>query len=152
MTKIYLGSDHGGFLLKQGLYAFLSGKGYSIEDCGVFNEASAHYPDIAISVCKKVLKEAGSIGVLICGTGIGMSITANKIPGIRAALCHEPVSAKMSRAHNNANVLCLGGRMIGYLMAYSIVEFFLNTPFDEGRHSHRLSLIQELEKESKHES
>jgi ribose 5-phosphate isomerase B len=81
-----------------------------------------------------------------------MSITANKIPGIRAALCSEPVSAKMSRAHNNANVLCLGGRMIGYLMACSIVEFFLYTPFDEGRHSHRLSLIQELEKESKHES
>ena len=152
MTKIYLGSDHGGFLLKQGLYAFLSEKGYPTEDCGVFNEASAHYPDIAISVCKKVLKEAGSIGILICGTGIGMSITANKIPGIRAALCNEPVSAKMSRAHNNANVLCLGGRMIGCLMASSIVDIFLKTLFDEGRHSHRLSLIQELEKESKYES
>lgn len=152
MTKIFLGSDHGGFLLKQDLYAFLTEKGYPVEDCGVYNETSVHYPDIAIPVCKKVLKETGSIGILICGTGIGMSITANKIPGIRAALCHEPLSAKMSRAHNDANVLCLGGRMIGYLMAHSIVEFFLYTPFDEGRHSHRLSLIQELEKESTHES
>jgi len=152
MTKIFLGSDHGGFLLKRDLYAFLTEKGFLVEDCGIYSEESAHYPEIAITVCKKVLNEPGSIGILSCGTGIGMSIAANKIPGIRAALCHEPVSAKLSRAHNNANILCLGGRLIGHLMARNIVDFFLHTSFDEGRHAHRLSLIQNLEKEREHES
>lgn len=145
-TKIYLGSDHGGFLLKKDLYAFLTEKGYTVEDSGVFNEESSDYPDYAKSVCQKVLQNGDSIGILVCGTGIGMSIAANKIDGIRAALCHEPLSAKLTRAHNNANVLCLGGRLIGHLMAHSIVEVFLHTSFDGGRHAHRLSLIQELEK------
>ncbi len=146
MTKIYLGSDHGGFLLKKDLYAFLTEKGYPVEDCGVFTEESSNYPDYAKSVCFQVLKDEGSIGILICGTGIGMSITANKIPGIRAALCHEPLTAKMAKAHNDANILCLGGRIIGYLMAHSIVEVFLHTTFDGGRHAFRLSIIRDLEK------
>ena len=145
-TKIYLGSDHGGFLLKRDLYAFLTEKGYTVEDCGVYTEESSDYPDYAKTVCQQVLQEENSIGILVCGTGIGMSIAANKIDGIRAALCQEPLSAKLARAHNNANILCLGGRLIGYLMAHSIVEGFLHTAFDGGRHAHRLSLIQTLEK------
>lgn len=146
MTKIYLGSDHGGFSLKKDLYAFLKEKGYNIEDCGVFTDESSNYPDYAKAVCTHVLNDKESIGILICGTGIGMSISANKIPGIRAALCQEPLSAKLARAHNDANVLCLGGRIIGYLMAHSIVEVFLHTSFDGGRHAIRLSLIHDLEK------
>ena len=139
--KIILGCDHAGFGLKQKLCVLLKQKGFDVIDIGCDSTASCDYPVFAKKLCKEVLKEDG-LGILICGSGIGMSITANKIKGIRAALCFNEYMAKMSRRHNNANVLCLGARVIGEDLAVSIVEVFLREEFEGGRHQRRIDLIE----------
>jgi ribose 5-phosphate isomerase B len=143
--KVFIASDHGGIELKEGIYAFLKNENISVEDLGPQGTDSVDYPDYAVLVCKRVLAEPNSFGILLCGTGIGMSISANKIKGIRAALCGEPVSAILSREHNQANVLCMGARMIGSVMAQEIVKAFLNAQFEGGRHIPRVQKIQKIE-------
>ncbi len=140
---IYIGSDHAGFALKQLLVEHLLGQGYTVHDLGVHSEASADYPDTAHLVAERVAHQPGSFGILVCGTGIGMCITANKHRGIRAAHASEPVSARLAREHNDANVLCLGSRIVGSELAKAIVETFLGTPFSQDeRHLRRIHKIE----------
>jgi ribose 5-phosphate isomerase B len=145
MRTLFLGSDHGGFGLKQELVPILTAAGYAVEDCGVSDPASVDYPDIAKIVCENVLDRPDSLGILLCGTGIGMSIAANKIDGIRAALCSETYSARMARIHNDANVLCLGARVIGVELAREVAMGFLSVTFEGGRHARRVEKITLLE-------
>ncbi|GAB6888019.1 ribose 5-phosphate isomerase B [Desulfothermus okinawensis JCM 13304] len=141
--KIVMGSDHAGYPLKENLKIFLQGKGYEVIDVGCDKENSCDYPEFAFKLCKKVVEDS-ILGILICGTGIGMSISANRVKGIRAALCFNEYMAKMSRRHNNANVLCLGARVIGEDLALSIVEAFLQEEFEGGRHLRRINQIDSL--------
>ena len=142
---IYIGCDHGGFALKQEIFKYIKEDlALEIEDLGCHDTSSVDYPDYAEKVCKKVVSENAQ-GILICGTGIGISIAANKINGIRCALCSEPFSAEMTRKHNNANVLAMGGRTTGPELAKSIVKAFLSTDFEGGRHQKRLDKIAALE-------
>eukprot|EP00397_Hematodinium_sp_SG-2012_P066514 GEMP01099976.1.p1 GENE.GEMP01099976.1~~GEMP01099976.1.p1 ORF type:complete len:160 (+),score=32.06 GEMP01099976.1:42-482(+) len=142
--SVILGCDHGGFTLKEILKAHLTEKNIQVEDVGTFSADRVDYPDIAATLCAKV-KEHGTKGILLCGTGIGISIAANKINGIRCALCHDQYTAKMCRNHNDANVLSLGGRTTGDEVAKDIVDTFLNTPFEGGRHADRVGKIMNLE-------
>lgn len=143
--KIIIGSDHGGFDLKQEIITFLQNDmKYEVQDMGCYDKNSVDYPDIAEAVCNEV-KKTGLYGILICGTGIGISISANKINGIRCALCSDEYSAKMTRHHNDANVLALGGRTVGPELAKSIVQTFLTNDFDGGRHEKRVNKIKMLE-------
>jgi ribose 5-phosphate isomerase B len=146
--KVVLGSDHGGYELKQELACFLKENGHLVVDVGTYSTMSTDYPDIALLLCSQILTEQDSMGILICGSGIGMSISANKIHGIRAALCSEPLSAKLSREHNNANVLCLGARMIGSSMAKEIVLQFLEANFSGDRHLKRIQKITMIEEKN----
>lgn len=145
MTKLFLASDHGGFALKEDLLSFLREAGYPFEDLGVEEARSVDYPVYAKELAMKVKSEEGSLGILICGTGLGMSMSANKVPGIRAAACSDVYSAGMARRHNDANVLCLGGRVLGDELAKAIVQAFLSTEFEGGRHERRVGLIRLLE-------
>jgi len=140
-VKIVIGSDHGGFELKEQVRALLEDEGYEVVDDGCYSTDSVDYPIIADKVCATVQKEADMLGILICGTGIGMSLAANRHRGIRAALCHEAYTAKMSREHNNANILCLGGRVLGVEVALDIVKVWLQTPFAGGRHQRRIDMF-----------
>jgi ribose 5-phosphate isomerase B len=144
---IYIGSDHGGFELKEEIIDFVENKlKKEIKDMGIYKNEPADYPDIAQTVCAEVLKNKAT-GILICGTGIGISITANKIGGIRCALCSEEYSARMSRMHNDANVLALGGRTLGPELAKSIVETFLSNEFQTlPRYELRIKKISDIEK------
>lgn len=143
---IYIGCDHGGFALKQEIFKYIKEDlGEEAEDLGCYDTSSVDYPDYAEKVCRKVVSENAK-GILICGTGIGISIAANKIAGIRCALCSEPFSAEMTRRHNNANVLAMGGRTVGTELAKSIVKAFLSAEFEGGRHQKRLDKISALEK------
>jgi ribose 5-phosphate isomerase B len=136
---ILVGSDHAGFDLKEACKAYLERlHKYQIIDVGVFNHDSADYPKVAHKVAQAVDKGECSRGILICGTGLGMSMVANRYKGVRAALCHELYTTRMSRLHNNANILVMGGRMIGVGLALEMVEVFLDTPFEGGRHKLRL--------------
>lgn len=144
-NKISLGSDHAGFKLKEAIKKYLIKKGYDVKDFGTNSEDSVDYPDYAKLVANDVIKN-NSRGILICGTGIGMSMAANKVSGIRAARCLDEYDAEMSRRHNDANVLTMGGRTTRKDMAKKIVDVWLNTPFDEGRHIQRINKINELEK------
>ena len=146
--KIAIGSDHGGFILKEEIKKWLEEKGYECRDFGTDSINSCDYPDIAVPVAKAVAAGEYERGILVCGTGIGVSITANKVPGIRAALCHDTFSAKASREHNDTNVLTLGERVIGRGLALEIVEVWLNGKFSGGRHQKRLDKIAALEKGS----
>lgn len=146
--KVVLGSDHGGYELKQELACFLKENGHLVVDVGTYSAMSTDYPDIALLLCSQILTEQDAMGILICGSGIGMSISANKIHGIRAALCSEPLSAKLSREHNNANVLCLGARMIGSSMAKEIVLQFLEADFSGDRHLKRIQKITMIEEKN----
>lgn len=146
--KIAIGSDHAGFHLKERIKEFLKGENYEVIDFGTRSTESTHYPIFAKEVAKAVQEGKADRGILICGTGIGMSITANKFPGIRAALCTNEYMARMSRLHNNANVLCLGERVLGVELALSIVKVWLETPFEGGRHEKRIELIYEIEHET----
>ena len=143
---IAIGSDHGGFDLKEIIIEHLKKNGYDTKDFGVYSPCSADYPDEAVPVCEAVLAGEADLGILICGTGIGISISANKIQGIRCALCGDVFSAKMARLHNNAQVLALGGRVVGAGHALEIVDAFLGTPFSgEDRHARRVDKIMQLE-------
>ena len=138
-----IGSDHGGYELKEFLKSILIESGYEVKDFGCFSQESVDYPDIAIPLCKELQKGSFERGILICGTGIGMSITANRFKGIRATLCNDLFSAKMSRRHNNSNILCMGGRIIGKDLAKEILNIWLTEPFDGDRHLRRINKIDE---------
>ncbi|MGV8980033.1 ribose 5-phosphate isomerase B [Clostridium sp.] len=144
--KIALGSDHGGFCLKKEIIMFLESKHIEVTDFGTYTEDSCDYPDYALKVAKEVVAENFELGILICGTGIGIGIAANKVPGIRAALCSDTFSAHASREHNNANILTLGARVIGTGLALDIVETFINAKFQGDRHQKRINKITEIEK------
>ena len=139
--KIAVGSDHGGFELKELIIRTLQEMGREVESVGCHSLESVDYPDFADKVCRLVQEGSCGRGILVCGTGIGMSIAANRHRDIRAALCHEAFTARMSREHNNANVLCLGGRVIGPEIALDIVRTWVNTEFCGGRHQRRLDML-----------
>ena len=150
MRKIFIGADSAGFPLKEKLITKLVGLGYEVVDCGTDSTASCHYPDFAAAVCKNVQKDLdGSFGILVCGTGIGMSMCANKYKGIRAALCSDTYSARMTREHNDANVLCMGARVIGECLAEDILDAFLGASFEGGRHKTRVDMMTEIENGTK---
>jgi ribose 5-phosphate isomerase B len=142
--KIALGSDHAGFQLKESLKRFLDNKNLSYTDFGPFNMDEEDYPQYAYKVCNAIIQDKYDRGILICGTGIGMCMTANKIKGIRAALAYNIEIAQLSRLHNDANVLCLGGRQTSESLALDIVDVWLNTSFEGGRHQRRVDLISKL--------
>lgn len=144
-VTIAIGSDHAGFELKEHLKRFLESKGFKVEDCGAYDEHRADYPDFARKVAEAVASGKVDNGLLMCGTGIGMSMAANKVQGIRAALCHDSYTARMAREHNDANILVIGGRLIGKALAEEIVTIFLETPFAGGRHARRVSKIMDIE-------
>lgn len=139
--NISVGSDHGGFELKRLIVRYLQEQGHEVRDAGCHSEESVDYPDFANTVCELVLNGTCERGILVCGTGIGMSIAANRHRDIRAALCHESYTARMSREHNNANILCLGGRVVGPEIALDIVREWVKTEFAGGRHQHRLAKL-----------
>ena len=138
---IVIGSDHGGFVLKEKLKVYLKENSYQVNDVGCFSEDSVHYPQVAKLLTDKIISGEQNKGILVCGTGIGMSIAANRFKEIRAALCHDYLTAKLSREHNNSNVLVLGGRITGDETAYNILDVWLNTEFLAGRHQNRLDMI-----------
>jgi len=146
--QIGLACDHGGFELKEELKAFLKSLGVEPMDMGTFTEDSVDYPDFGIPVAEKISRGELERGILICGTGIGMSIVANKFRGVRAALVNDLYSSRFSREHTDANVLVIGGRMVGKDLAKEIVRIWLQTPFAGGRHKRRLEKIESLEREN----
>ena len=143
--RVAIGSDHGGFLLKEEIKRYLAEVGIDHQDFGTFSVESVDYPDITEAVAEAVVGGLYERGIIICGTGIGVSMAANKIDGIRAALCHDAFSAQMSREHNNANILTMGERVIGPGLARLIVEIWLKTEFAGGRHERRVEKIMALE-------
>lgn len=146
---IAIGSDHRGVQVKSKLIVALENLKHSVEDCGTQGEESVDYPDFAQEVCKKVADHIADRGILICGTGIGMSITANKFQGVRAASCYDEVMAEMCRRHNDVNVLCLPGDLIGNRPVADLVRIWLDTAFEGGRHERRLQKIAEIEARSR---
>lgn len=140
--RIAIGSDHGGYEYKEQIVSHLKEKGYECVDVGTYSTDSCDYPVIARTVTTKITTGEADRGILICGTGIGMSIVANKVNGIRAALCGDTFSARASRAHNNSNVLCLGERVIGINLAMDIVDIWLESKFEGGRHQRRVDMIE----------
>ena len=143
--KIAIGCDHGGFEHKNAIAEHLKSQGFEICDFGIYENAPADYPDIALKVAKSVAKKENDLGILVCGTGIGMSMAANKVKGIRAAACSDHYSAKYTRLHNDANILCLGGRVIGVGTALELAELFVGTEFEGGRHQNRINKITDIE-------
>ena len=143
--RIAIGNDHVGVELKQHLVKYLEAQGHEVVNFGTDETASNHYPIYAEKVSRAVLSGGFDKGILICGTGLGISIAANKIKGIRCAVCSEPVSAELSRQHNNANIVAMGARMIGPVMAEALVDKFLNTEFLGGRHQLRVDMMTKLE-------
>lgn len=142
--KIAVGSDHAGFRLKGIIRDYLKKEGYEVEDVGTFSEESVHYPEFAFRVAKLVADGKADRGILVCGSGIGMCMAANRVKGIRAVHASEPYSAKMSRRHNDSNVLCLGERFIGQDMAMEILRVWLSEPFEGGRHEIRVQMMDEM--------
>lgn len=143
--RIALGCDHGGLEHKNAIAEHLIQRGFEVEDYGIYELVSVDYPDIASKLCEGILRGEAQLGILVCGTGIGMSIAANKFKGIRAAACSEHFSAKYTRLHNNSNVLCLGGRVIGVGTAIELADIFVDTQFEGGRHETRVNKIIEIE-------
>lgn len=144
--SIVIGSDHGGYELKETLVVFLRGKGFFVEDVGTFSVDSVDYPDFAAIVAEKVARNLTLVGILVDGAGVGSAMTANKVPGIRAAACYDPYTARNSREHNYANVLTLGSRVTDSETAQEIVETWLSTPYGEARHGRRVEKITKLER------
>ena len=138
-----MGSDHAGYNLKEEIKAYLLEKGHTVKDCGTDSTESCDYPVFGRAAAEVVREEEAERAIVICGSGIGISIAANKVPGIRCALCSEPLSAELSRRHNNANALAMGARLIGSDMAKRIVDVFLSTEFEGGRHQRRIDKIEE---------
>ena len=143
--KIAIGCDHGAYDLKETLKKYLADKGIEVDDKGTYSKDSVHYPLFASAVCKEVQSKNADFGILLCSTGIGISIAANKHKGIRAALCSDVYSAKFTRLHNNANVLCMGALVTGEGLAKMITDTFLETEFEGGRHQTRIDLITAIE-------
>ena len=144
--KIAIGCDHGGFELKNEIVKFLEDEGHETKDFGTYSTDSCDYPDIALPVAESVAAKEYEIGILICGTGIGISIAANKVPGIRAALCSDTFSAHATREHNDANILTMGQRVVGTGLALDIVKAFVTSKFEGDRHQKRIDKISEIEK------
>lgn len=148
--NIFIGADSAGYSLKEELKKTLIEKGYNVTDCGTDSDASCHYPVFASAVAENVQKAPDKVfGILVCGTGIGMSMCANKFNGVRAAVCGDTYSAKMTRRHNDANVLCLGARVIGSCLALDILDAFLENDYEGGRHAIRVGMMEEIEKKQK---
>ena len=143
--NIALGCDHGGFGLKQEILSYLQQAGYAVNDLGCHSEESVDYPDFAERVCAAIGSRKADRGILICGTGIGMSMAANKIPNIRAAACSEPYSAILSKRHNNSNVLCMGARVVASGLATLITEGWLNASYEGERHQRRVDMLTRIE-------
>ncbi|MDA3838651.1 MAG: ribose 5-phosphate isomerase B [Candidatus Delongbacteria bacterium] len=141
--KIFLGSDHGGFELKEKIKKYLDDKGYCIEDLGCYSEESVDYPEFGRKVALAVVENKAR-GIIVCGTGIGISMAANKVKGARAGLCHSVEYAKLTRQHNDANVLSMGGRFIDHELAIEVTDTFLNTEFEGGRHQKRVDDIDNV--------
>lgn len=141
--KIAITSDHAGVELKKILKEHIEAKGIEVSDLGPNDKNSVDYPDYAKKLCEKVINKEADFGIAICGTGVGMSIACNKVKGIRASLCSEPLSAKFTRLHNNSNVLCLGARVIGDELAKYIVDVYLENDFEGGRHQTRIDKLEE---------
>lgn len=142
--KYYVATDHAGVDLKNHTCEYLKAKGFEVEDLGPYNKDRVDYPDFAVKLCEKVLADKDSMGVLICGSGIGISISANRFSGIRACLCHDAYTAKMGRAHNNGNVLCFGERIVGIGVAESIIDAWCEAEFEGGRHAGRVEKIEAI--------
>ncbi len=143
--KIAIGCDHAGPALKAEILAHLDEKGIAYTDFGIQEGEKVDYPEKAEEVCRKIADGSYDMGILICGTGVGMSMSANKIKGIRAACCSDYFSAKYTRAHNDANVLCIGARVLGAGLAAELVDVFIETPFEGGRHQRRIDKITDIE-------
>jgi ribose 5-phosphate isomerase B len=145
MKKIALASDHGGFDLKESVIAHLLNTGWEVDDLGPHSGNSVDYPDYGIKLAEAVAEKKVDRGIVICGTGIGMSIVVNRYPGIRGTLCSDVFTAKLCREHNDSNILIMGGRVIGKGLAAEIVNTWLNTPFEGGRHQRRLDKINQID-------
>lgn len=143
--KIAIGCDHGGLEHKDAIVAHLKERGFEVKDSGIYENHSVDYPDIAVKVCADITSGECERGILVCGTGIGMSLAANKVKGIRAAACSEHFSAKYTRLHNDSNILCLGGRVIGVGTALELVDLFVDTEFEGGRHATRVNKVMAIE-------
>ena len=142
--RFYIATDHAGFLIKEDVKNLLNQMDCEVIDLGTNSTQRVNYPDFAHKLSEEVLKDSGSFGILICGTGIGMSLAANKHKGIRAALCHDYYTAQMARAHNDANVLCFGQRVVGLGTIESILKAWIETKFEGGRHKERVDLIEKF--------
>lgn len=147
IEKITVGCDHAAYELKKKVIAHLEERGIKVIDVGTDSTASCDYPDFARAVCKNVQDGVTSLGILICGTGIGMSMAANKHRGIRAAACSDTFSARLTRMHNDANVLCFGERVVGMGLAFDLVDAFIDAEFEGGKHQRRVDMITAIEKE-----
>ena len=145
MATFFVGADHGGVVLKGRVAEWIAARGHEVEDLGTFATDSVDYPDIAVAVANRVMQTPNARGVLVCGTGIGMSMAANKVRGIRAAVVTDPFMAAMAAEHNDANVLCLGERVVGIGLARTIVEAWLDSPFGGDRHARRIGKIMAVE-------
>ena len=145
MKKIAIASDHGGFDLKESIITCLLKKGWEVDNLGAPSTDSVDYPDYGIKVAKGIIDKKFVRGILICGTGVGMSIVVNRFPGIRGTLCSDVYTAKMCREHNDSNILIMGGRVIGVNLAMEILDIWLNTEFEGGRHQRRLDKIKEID-------
>jgi ribose 5-phosphate isomerase B len=143
--RIAVGADHAGFPLKEPVVDWLVERGYDVQDVGTFDETSVDYPDYALKVAQSVASGEADFGLLFCGTGLGMAIAANKVQGVRAVTCHEVTSARLARQHNDANVLTMGGRLVAAPLALEVIEAFVSTPFEGGRHLQRIEKIREAE-------
>ncbi len=146
LTKIVIGCDHAAYELKLKVIAHLKEQGIEVEDVGTNSTASCDYPDFADALCKKIMSGEYERGILICGTGIGMSMAANKHKGIRAACCSDTFSARLTREHNDANVLCFGARVVGEGLAYDLVDLFVSTDYEGGKHARRVAMVDALDK------
>jgi len=145
--KFYIATDHAGINYKDAVKEILEANGIEVEDLGPYTKERVDYPDYAQKCANAVRDDQGSFGILICGTGIGMSIAANKVKGIRAALCHDAYTAEMARAHNNAQILCFGERVLGLGVVGSIINAFINTQPEDGRHAQRVEKIMKIDEE-----
>ena len=143
--KIAIGCDHGGLEHKNAIAEHLRERGFEVEDFGIYEQKPIDYPEIALKVAKSVAEKENELGILVCGTGIGMSLAANKVKGIRASAVSEHFSAKYTRLHNNSNILCLGGRVIGVGTALELADLFVDTEFEGGRHQKRIDMISAIE-------
>jgi ribose 5-phosphate isomerase B len=146
--RIAIGSDHAGFSVKEIIKKYLESAGYAVDDQGTGSEDSVDYPDFGKAVGERVASKKADLGIAVCGSGIGISIAANKVPGIRAALAHDAVTAQLAREHNDANVLAFGARIVTPAAALEMVQTFLDTPFAGGRHQRRLDKITQLERDT----